>query len=506
MSEKTIADLPLTFTTPLPADLLVPAHSPGGGGAGNVLATDLPGSGGGGGGPPLATTPPADPSASAATGVSTSAARGDHVHKVQTAAQTPSTPGGDLAASNVQAALTELDTEKVAVTLVGAAGGLAQLDGSSLVPQAQVPRIAANKVDVTAGGSLPADDLQDTLVAMDTRISALSQSLTLGGTYNAATDTVAAIAGQGFTNGPLPAAAAGNANKYLIINATGTGIGNAAGLGTLESGNWIYSTGSAWVELTINTGTIAAAQVTCTPTGATGATNVDAAIAELTSEKVPTNRAINTTNSLQGGGDLGLARTLSLVGDVATPGANKVYGTDAAGSRGWKNDPAGGGAAVKRSWRINSTSLPTVSPAERGFLAGVAGNGVVYPVYLFSGSADMQADYFGMVDPDYADGAFTVKFNYAPLVAGGLIQWQVAFCRLGPSFVLDAAFTLSYQSVSVTPGTLNAFAEGTISFTKAQADNVVAGSPFMMRFKRVGSDTNTGQAALAIWSTVAKET
>lgn len=505
MSESTIPDLGLTFTPPLPADLLIPAHSPGGGGPGKVLATDLPGGGGAGDGPPLATTPPANPSSTAAVGVSTDAARGDHVHQVQTATQTPTTPAGGLSASNVQAALNELDTEKVATSLVGAASGVAQLDSDSLVPQAQVPRTPANKVDVSAAGSLPADDLQDTLAAMDGRISALSQSLTLGGTYNASTDAVQAIAGQGFTNGPLPAAAAGNANKYLIINVTGTGIGNAAGLGTLEAGNWIYSTGTAWVELTINTGTIAAAQVTCTPTGATSATNVDAAIAELTAEKVPTNRAINTTNSLQGGGDLGLARTLSLVGDVASPGNNKVYGTDAAGSRGWKDDPVGGGTTVKRPWRISSTSLPTVTPAERGFLAGVSGNGVVYPVYLFGGSADAIVDYFGVVDPDYANGNFTVKFSVAPLLAGGLISWSVAFCRLGPSFAYDGAFTFSYQTVSVTPGTLNAFAEVTIPFTKAQADNVVAGSPFLMRAKRTGSDTNTGTAALAIWSLVVRE-
>ena len=36
---------------------------------------------------------------------------------------------------------------------------------------------------------------------------------------------------------------------------------------------------------------------------------------------------------------------LQLVGDAAAPGNNKVYGTDGAGAKGWKDDPAGGGAA-----------------------------------------------------------------------------------------------------------------------------------------------------------------
>ena len=36
---------------------------------------------------------------------------------------------------------------------------------------------------------------------------------------------------------------------------------------------------------------------------------------------------------------------LQLVGDEASPGNNKVYGTDGAGVKGWKDDPAGGSAA-----------------------------------------------------------------------------------------------------------------------------------------------------------------
>jgi hypothetical protein len=35
---------------------------------------------------------------------------------------------------------------------------------------------------------------------------------------------------------------------------------------------------------------------------------------------------------------------LQLVGDSATPGNNKVYGTDGSGNKGWKNDPSGSGA------------------------------------------------------------------------------------------------------------------------------------------------------------------
>lgn len=58
---------------------------------------------------------------------------------------------------------------------------------------------------------------------------------------------------------------------------------------------------------------------------------------------VPVTRQINTTNSLTGGGNLSANRTLQLVGDVATPGPNQVYGTDGTGAKGWKADPSGGG-------------------------------------------------------------------------------------------------------------------------------------------------------------------
>jgi hypothetical protein len=55
-------------------------------------------------------------------------------------------------------------------------------------------------------------------------------------------------------------------------------------------------------------------------------------------------RSISTQHSLTGGGDLSANRTLSLVGDVASPGATMLYGTNGAGVRGWYAQPTGGGA------------------------------------------------------------------------------------------------------------------------------------------------------------------
>ncbi len=62
---------------------------------------------------------------------------------------------------------------------------------------------------------------------------------------------------------------------------------------------------------------------------------------------VQTSRTLNTQHSLQGGGNLAANRTLSLVGDVASPGNNKIYGTNGSGARGWKEGPPGLG----ESWQ-----------------------------------------------------------------------------------------------------------------------------------------------------------
>lgn len=55
----------------------------------------------------------------------------------------------------------------------------------------------------------------------------------------------------------------------------------------------------------------------------------------LSTSAVPLARNIFTGGSLQGGGDLSVDRTHSLVNDNTTPGANKFYGTIAPGVKGW---------------------------------------------------------------------------------------------------------------------------------------------------------------------------
>lgn len=47
---------------------------------------------------------------------------------------------------------------------------------------------------------------------------------------------------------------------------------------------------------------------------------------------------------------------LKLSGDSATPGNNKVYGTDGSGTKGWKNDPSGGSSSNLASAKYQRTT------------------------------------------------------------------------------------------------------------------------------------------------------
>lgn len=71
---------------------------------------------------------------------------------------------------------------------------------------------------------------------------------------------------------------------------------------------------------------------------------------------------------------------LQLAGDEVTPGANEVYGTNGAGVKGWKADPAG---ADPRRHPIPPSAGQYLSlPVARGTEAGADGNCRLCPVYF----------------------------------------------------------------------------------------------------------------------------
>lgn len=74
--------------------------------------------------------------------------------------------------------------------------------------------------------------------------------------------------------------------------------------------------------------------------------------------KVDTSRQVSTLHSLRGGGSLDEDRELSLVGDTALPGADKFYGTDGSGARGWYTLPAFVSFATRTALKANATTGP----------------------------------------------------------------------------------------------------------------------------------------------------
>jgi hypothetical protein len=179
--------------------------------------------------------------------------------------------------------------------------------------------------------------------------------------------------------GDLPVAASGTSSTTQVVRADDSRLSNAR----TPTSHVLATTSALGAEHSVSG--LTAGQV-LRASGATTAAFATLAAADVTGA-VANTRAINTQHSLTGGGDLTADRTLSLVGDTATPGNSKVYGTDASGVRGWKDDPAGGatGGSTDQIFWENDTVVTTdytVTTAKNAMTAGpiTINNGVTVTV------------------------------------------------------------------------------------------------------------------------------
>jgi len=83
-----------------------------------------------------------------------------------------------------------------------------------------------------------------------------TSNLTLAGTLNATTGDMVTVTSQGtaqsFVIGdPLPAAAAGNTDFFVIVTTAGTFTPPGGASTTFNVGDWVFSTGSAWTRLAV---------------------------------------------------------------------------------------------------------------------------------------------------------------------------------------------------------------------------------------------------------------
>lgn len=95
--------------------------------------------------------------------------------------------------------------------------------------------------------------------------------------------------------------------------------------------------------------------------------------------KVPVARTINTAFSLEGGGALTADLTISLIGDVATPGPEMRYGTDASGVLGWYAASTGAGDMSQSVYDKNHDGIVDIAAAvsAQGVTAAMLAPGVV---------------------------------------------------------------------------------------------------------------------------------
>lgn len=117
--------------------------------------------------------------------------------------------------------------------------------------------------------------------------------IVFAGTYDASTNLVASVTSDGTAVGlvvgqALPAAAAANNRYYLVVAEAGTGTAPAPTV-ALSPPDIILSNGNAWTEIDVSQTVTAqvASNVSVTPAGDIGSTNVQAALEELDTEKLP---------------------------------------------------------------------------------------------------------------------------------------------------------------------------------------------------------------------------
>ena len=292
----------------------------------------------------------------------------------QTAAEVSNTAAGNIDATDVQAAINELDTEKLAntatfggdvsgtynnlqigtdavtTTEIGTSGAS---DANKVLttngtgnPQWELKTIftddqTAAEVSNTAAGNIDATDVQAAINELDTE--KLANAATFGGdvsgTYNnlqIGTDAV--------TTTEIGTSGASDANKVLTTDGTGN---------------------PQWELKAIFTDDQTATEVSNTATGNIDATDVQAAINELDTEKLANTATFGgdvsgTYNNLQIGTD---AVTTTEIGTSGASDADKVLTTNGTGNPQWElktiftDDQTAAEVAVTPSGNLASTNV-----------------------------------------------------------------------------------------------------------------------------------------------------
>jgi hypothetical protein len=219
-------------------------------------------------------------------------------------------------------------------------------------------------------------------------------AIILAGTYNATTNLIASVTTEGTAIGltagsALPSAAAANANYYLVVSVGGSGAAPAPVV-TLAPPDLVLSTGSVWVEIDVSAGAgaIAAVNVVFSAIGEISATNVQAAIEEVSTEcRNATNITSGTLAVARGGTGLASYTKGDILGASAattltklTVGTNgQVLRANSATATGleWSNDFVGTVTTVTSSTGALTIATATTTPALTIRAATTSVDGIV---------------------------------------------------------------------------------------------------------------------------------
>ena len=219
-------------------------------------------------------------------------------------------------------------------------------------------------------------------------------AIILAGTYDATLNQIVSTtlegAAIGLTAGDsLPSATDANANYYVVVSVGGTGTAPAP-TSILAPPDIILSTGSVWVELDVSggAGAIAAVNVVFSASGEIGATNVQAAIEEVSTEcRNATNITSGTLAVARGGTGLASYTKGDILGASAattlttlTVGTNgQVLRANSATATGleWGNDFVGTVTTVTSSTGALTIATATTTPALTIRAATTSVDGIV---------------------------------------------------------------------------------------------------------------------------------
>lgn len=148
------------------------------------------------------------------------------------------------------------------------------------------------------------------------------------------------------------------------------------------------------------------------------------------------------------------------------------------------------GSKIVKNWRSDDAAFPASN------YAGVAVRNA-HPVLTYDTTTPETAYFYGVVPDNYASEGFTFEVWYCAATAtSGTIGWTVAFETLDGQDIDSSGFASAQTITAATvPASAGQVTSGTVDFTNAQIDGLVAGDAFRISLTRnTSADNASGDA------------